>query len=81
MWPHTIENEDDSEEITSEEVHDIPAHPDTAGNGRPKRDRKQNIRYTSEEYDLSVVSSQVRVGKFTLSGIYVHPEAGNLKQK
>ena len=53
-----------------------PAHPDTAENGRPKRDRKQNIRYNSEDYDLSVVSSQVGMGKFTLYGIYVHPEAG-----
>ena len=47
-------------------------------NTRPKRDRRQNVRYSSQEYDLSVVSSvpeRSKHGKFTLSGVYVKPEA------
>ena len=68
-----------AEEITSDKDHDVPAH--TESDSRPKRNRKQNIRYNPEEYDLSVISSQVGMGKLTLSGIYVHPKAGNLKQK
>ena len=75
------EGENTAEGVTSEEVHDIPAHTDTAANCRPKRSCKQNIRYNSGEYDLSVVSSQVGMGKFTLSGIYVRPGARDLKQK
>ena len=49
------EGENTAEGVTSEEVHDIPAHTDTAENCRPKRNHKQNIRYNSGEYDLSVV--------------------------
>ena len=75
------EGENTEEGITSEEVHDTPAHTDTLENCRPKRNCKQNIRYNSGEYDLSAVSSQVGMGKFILSGIYVRPGAGNLKQK
>ena len=52
-----------------------------AEQNRPKRDRKQNVRYSSEEYDLSAVSSGVGMARMRLSGIYVHSNAGQLTQR
>ena len=37
--------------------------------GRPKRDRKPNVKYSAEEYDLDSVSASKR--RLLLSGLYV----------
>ena len=50
-------------------------------NGRPKRDRKQNVRYSSEEYDLSAVSLNPRTAKLKLSSIFVQSKSGKLMKK
>ena len=50
-------------------------------NGRPKRDRKQNVRYNSEEYDLSAVSLNPRTSKFRLSSIFVQSKSRELMKK
>ena len=43
--------------IIENEVSDsIVSNNEPVQNGRPKRDRKQNVRYSSQEYDLSAVS-------------------------
>ena len=44
--------------------------------GRPKRDRKPNVRYSAEEYDLASVSASKR--KLVLSGVFV--KQGRLKK-
>ena len=49
-------------------------------NGRPKRDRKQNVRYSSREYDLSAVSMSPGTVKLKLSSIYIQPKSGKLKK-
>ena len=36
--------------------------------GRPRRDRKPNVKYSAEEYELAQVSAS---GKLLLSGLYV----------
>ena len=78
------ENEVEStgtEDLISEKAHDTIIQTDLAehraGQDRPKRDRKQNVRYSSEEYDLSAVG----IAKLKLFGIYVQPNAGQLTQK
>ena len=48
---------------------------------RPKRDRKQNVRYSSHEYDLSSVSMNPGTAKLKLSSIYVQPKSGKLTKK
>ena len=48
---------------------------------RPKRDRKQNVRYSSQEYDLSTVSLKPGTAKLKLSSICVQPKSGKLKKK
>ena len=45
--------------------------------GRPKRDRRPNVKYSADEYDLATVSAS-RAG-LTLSGLYVKP--GRLKDR
>ena len=57
---------------------DMNAQTDSDWNGRPKRDRRQNVRYSSEEYDLSKVSTRATL---KLSGIYVQPKAVKLTQE
>ena len=49
-----------------------PLSPVTSGGetvGRPKRDRRPNVKYRSEEYDLSSVSASKK--GLLLSGLYV----------
>ena len=58
-------------------IDDIVTNEDPVLNGRPKRDRKQNVRYSSQEYDLSAVSVPGH-SKLTLSSIFVQPNAGKL---
>ena len=76
-----IENENEAEGGTDVmmggEV-DMNAQTDSDWNGRPKRDRRQNVRYSSEEYDLSKVSTRATL---KLSGIYVQPKAVKLTQE
>ena len=50
-------------------------------NSRPKRDRKQNVRYSSEEYDLSAVTVNPGTAKLKLSSIYVQPKSWKLTRK
>ena len=45
--------------------------------GRPKRDRRPNVRYSAEEYDLASVSASKR--RLVLSGVYV--KQGRLKDR
>ena len=45
--------------------------------GRPKRDRKPNVKYSSEEYELASVSASKR--KLVLSGMFV--KQGRLKNR
>ena len=47
----------------------VPSETDMTAVERPKRNRRSNVRYSSEEYDLSAVSA-VRKG-LCLSGLYV----------
>ena len=76
-------NEGDAEvtnDVMNEIADDTAKQTDQASNNRPRRDRKQNVRYSSEEYDLSAVSGSYRRGaRLTLSGVYVQPGAGKLK--
>ena len=50
-------------------------------NGRPRRDRKQNVRYSSQEYDLSAVTMNPGTPKFKLSSIYVQSKPARLMKK
>ena len=61
-------------------IDDIVTNEDPVLNGRPKRDRKQNVRYSSKEYDLSAVSVPGN-SKLTLSSIFVQPNAGKLMKE
>ena len=74
-----------TEDMIVETVNDATIQTDLAQHraeqNRPKRDRKQNVRYSSEEYDLSAVSSGVGMARMRLSGIYVHSNAGQLTQR
>ena len=75
----------EKEDISDDEkVHDATVQPDLAEHraeqSRPKRDRKRNVRYNSEEYDLSAVSSGVGLARMKLSGIHAHSNAGQLTQ-
>ena len=67
----TIENEVSDNIVTNE---------DPVLNGRPRRDRKQNVRYSSREYDLSAVSMSPGTVKLKLSSIYIQPKSGKLKK-
>ena len=73
-----------TEDMIVETVNDATIQTDLAQHraeqNRPKRDRKQNVRYSSEEYDLSAVSSGVGMARMKLSGIYAHSNAGQLTQ-
>ena len=67
-------------DVMNEVAGDMAKQTDQALDNRPRRDRKQNVRYSSEEYDLSAVSTgRYREARLTLSGIYIQPEAGKLK--
>ena len=62
--------------IMENEVNDnIVTNENPVLNGRPKRDRKQNVRYSSQEYDLSAVSMNPGVPKLKLSSIYVQSKS------
>ena len=50
-------------------------------NSRPKRDRKQNVRYSSQEYDLTSLSITPGKARFTLSRISIQPKSGKLLKK
>ena len=68
--------------ITENEVtDDIVANVDPLLKSRPKRDRKQNVRYSSQEYDLSAVSLKPGTAKLKLSSIGVQPKSGKLTKK
>ena len=73
---------DEVEGVFENEVTDnIVRNEDPVLNSRPRRDRKQNVRYSSQEYDLSTVSMNPGTVKLKLSGIYVQPKSGKLMKK
>ena len=76
-----VENDVGTDDAINEIVEDVVIQPESAQNIRPKRDRKQNVRYSSQEYDLSAVSNSFGGLKLTLSGVYVQSQAGKLKNK
>ena len=47
----------------------VPSSTEVPAVGRPKRDRKPNVKYRSDEYDLSSVSASKR--RLVLSGLHV----------
>ena len=57
--------------IDNEVTDNIITNENPVLNGRPKRDRKQNVRYSSQEYDLSAVTMNPGTPKLKLSSIYV----------
>ena len=67
--------------IENEVTDNTITHDDPVMYGRPKRDRKQNVRYSSEEYDLSKISSYPDKSKLTLSSIIVQQSTGKLMKK
>ena len=67
--------------IENEVVDNIIGNDDPVPNSRPRRDRKQNVRYSPQEYDLSTVSMNPGTVKLQLSGIYVRPRLEELKKK
>ena len=67
--------------IENEVVDNIIGNDDPVPNSRPRRDRKQNVRYSPQEYDLSTVSMNPGTVKLQLSGIYVQPRLEGLKKK
>ena len=67
--------------IENEVVDNIIGNDDPVLNSRPRRDRKQNVRYSSQEYDLSAVSMNPGIVKLQLSGIYVQPRSEKLMKK
>ena len=60
---------------------DMIVQPERLQNDRPKRDRRQNVRYSPEEYDLSEVSTNTGKSKLILSSIFVQPKDGKLMKK
>ena len=48
---------------------------------RARREHKENVRYSSQEYDLSEVSNNQGRAILALSSMYIHPNAGKLTQK
>ena len=66
--------------IENEVTDNVATAEDPVPNSRPKRDRKQNVRYSSQEYDLSEVSMNPGKAKLKLSSIYVQPKSGKLKK-
>ena len=73
---------DEVEGVIENEVTDnIVGNDDPVLNSRPRRDRKQNVRYSSQEYDLSTVSMNPGTVKLHLSGIYVQPKPEKLMKK
>ena len=74
-----------TENMIDETVNDATVQTDSAEHraeqSRPKRDRKRNVRYNSEEYDLSALSSGVGMARMKLSGIYAHSNAAQLTQR
>ena len=57
-------------------IRETITHEDPVLNSRPKRDRKQNVRYSSQEYDLSSVTLNPGKVNLMLSSIYVQPSYG-----
>ena len=72
---------EDGGTIENEMTDNIITHDDLVLNGRPKRDRKQNVRYSSQEYDLSSMTLNPGKVKLTLSSIYIQPSSGKLMKK
>ena len=67
--------------IENEVSDNIVTSGNTVLNSRPKRDRKQNVRYSSEEYDLSAVTVNPGTAKLKLSSIYVQLKSKKLTKK
>ena len=67
--------------IIQNEVSDIVSNDDPVQNGRPKRNRKQNVKYSSQEYDLSNISIHPGTPNLKLSSIYVQQKSGKLMKK
>ena len=68
------ENDVGTNDAMNEIVEDVVIQPDPPKNIRPKRDRKENVRYSSQEYDLSAVFNSFGGLKLTLSGVYVQKQ-------
>ena len=78
---HGSQDDDVSGIIDNEVADNIIAHEEPVLNSRPKRDRKQNVRYSPHEYDLSSVSLKPGETKLMLSSIFVQPSSGKLMKK
>ena len=78
---HDIQGDEVGGTAENEVTDNTIVHDDPVLNGRPKRDRKQNVRYSSEEYDLSKISSYPDKSKLTLSSIFVQQSTGKLMKK
>ena len=70
----TLETEGTDDIVMSED-------PGPVLNSRPKRDRKQNVRYSSQEYDLTSLSISPGEARLTLSRISIQPQSGKLMKK
>ena len=82
MSDHQIRHDSQGDEgsgiVENEMTENTVINEEPVLNSRPKRDRKQNVRYSSHEYDLSAVSINPGTAKLTLSSIYVQPKSGKL---
>ena len=65
-------------DVINDGIEDRTEQEEPVHSNRPRRDRKQNVRYSSQEYDLSAVSLNPGKVKLTLSSIYVQPSSGKL---
>ena len=77
---HDSQGDEVGDIIVNEVTDDIITNENPVLSGRPKRDRKQNVRYSSQEYDLSAVSMSPGTVKLKLSSIYIQPKSGKLKK-
>ena len=69
------DNDDRNSGVMDEDTVQTPPAP----NIRPRRELKENVRYSSLEYHLSEVSNNCAKTKLVLSSQYVHPKAGIAK--
>ena len=75
---HDSQGDEGSSIVESEMMDNTVINEEPVLNSRPKRDRKQNVRYSSHEYDLSAVSMNPGTAKLKLSSISVQPKSGKL---
>ena len=76
---HDSQGDEGSGIVENEMTENTVINEEPVLNSRPKRDRKQNVRYSSHEYDLSAVSMNPGTAKLKLSSIFVQPKSGSGK--